>query len=167
MKELQGEDFNHEIKVARDAMEAEKRRQIQAEAAKLSGIGVSVNRNLPPKTPSYAEEQLAAAMDHQSEFEKRKRREACEKLVKEVNADRTYEMEWRLDPKYKITEPATDPAHYHLAIEPIDYILKNKLSYLEGNIIKYVSRWRQKGGAEDLRKAQVYLGWLIEEAESE
>jgi len=158
MKELQGEDFNHEVKVARDAMEAEKRRQLQAEAAKLSGIGVSVNRNL---TPSYAEEQLKAAMDGQSEFEKRKRREACEKLVKEVNADRTYAMEWIKDTS------ATDPAHYHLAIEPIEFILKNKLSYLEGNIIKYVSRWRQKGGAEDLRKAQVYLGWLIEEAESE
>jgi len=50
-----------------------------------------------------------------------------------------------------------------MAIPPIDYIVKNGLSYLEGNVIRYVSRWRNKNGVEDLKKAQVYLGWLIEQ----
>lgn len=54
-------------------------------------------------------------------------------------------------------------AHYTAsAIQPVEYIVANNLDFLEGNVVKYVSRWRQKGGVEDLRKAAVYLGWLIE-----
>ena len=46
----------------------------------------------------------------------------------------------------------TDPAHYNnLAIQPRDYITKNKLGYNEGNIIKYISRWQSKGGLTDLK----------------
>lgn len=48
------------------------------------------------------------------------------------------------------------------AIQPWDYIVANDLGYLEGNIIKYVSRWKDKGGVDDLRKAQHYLTKLIE-----
>jgi len=48
------------------------------------------------------------------------------------------------------------------AIQPWDYIAANKLGYFEGNIVKYVSRWRDKGGVEDLRKARHYLEKLIE-----
>lgn len=48
------------------------------------------------------------------------------------------------------------------AIQPWDYIAVNKLGYFEGNIVKYVSRWRAKGGIEDLRKARHYLDKLIE-----
>ena len=48
------------------------------------------------------------------------------------------------------------------AIQPWDYIAVNKLGYFEGNIVKYVSRWRDKGGIEDLRKARHYLDKLIE-----
>lgn len=35
------------------------------------------------------------------------------------------------------------------------------VDYCQGNAIKYLWRWRHKGGVEDLRKAQVYLGWMI------
>jgi len=48
------------------------------------------------------------------------------------------------------------------SIQPWDYIVANKLGYLEGNIVKYVSRWKDKGGIEDLRKARHYLDKLIE-----
>ena len=48
------------------------------------------------------------------------------------------------------------------AIQPWDYITKNKLGYLEGNIVKYISRWRDKGGIEDLRKVIHYAEKLIE-----
>lgn len=34
--------------------------------------------------------------------------------------------------------------------------------YCKGNVIKYLWRWKDKGGAEDLEKAQVYLGWMID-----
>jgi hypothetical protein len=48
------------------------------------------------------------------------------------------------------------------AIQPWDYIIGNNLGYLEGNIIKYVSRWKDKNGLQDLKKAQHYLQKLIE-----
>jgi hypothetical protein len=54
-------------------------------------------------------------------------------------------------------------SHYKdKAIQPWDYIASNDLGYLEGNVVKYVSRWREKGGLEDLKKAQHYLTKLIE-----
>jgi len=41
------------------------------------------------------------------------------------------------------------------------------VEYCQGNVLKYVWRWRHKGGVEDLEKAQVYLGWMIEAVEGE
>ena len=57
--------------------------------------------------------------------------------------------------------------HYVLkAIQPWDFIIANNLGYLEGNIIKYVTRHKEKGGIEDLKKAQHYLQKLIETQEA-
>ena len=39
------------------------------------------------------------------------------------------------------------------------------VDYCQGNVLKYVWRWKHKGGLEDLRKAQVYLGWMIEDVD--
>lgn len=47
------------------------------------------------------------------------------------------------------------------SIQPIEYILANKLGYVEGNIIKYITRWRDKGGIEDLNKIKHYCDFLI------
>ena len=47
-------------------------------------------------------------------------------------------------------------------IQPWDYIAANNLGYFEGNVVKYVSRHREKGGVDDLRKAAHYLQKLIE-----
>lgn len=52
--------------------------------------------------------------------------------------------------------------HYQKPIQPWDYIAANKLDYFQGNVIKYVSRFRDKNGIEDLKKAQHYLQKLIE-----
>ena len=46
--------------------------------------------------------------------------------------------------------------------QPWDYIVGNKMGYLEGCIIKYVSRYKDKNGLEDLIKAAHYLDKLIE-----
>jgi hypothetical protein len=46
--------------------------------------------------------------------------------------------------------------------QPWDYIIANGIGYMEGNVIKYVSRWQDKGGVDDLRKARHYLDKLIE-----
>ena len=72
-------------------------------------------------------------------------------------------------------EPTNDavqhPSHYtHGGIECIEAIRASMTAdgfcdYCKGNIIKYIWRWRDKGGVEDLRKASVYLGWLINAAD--
>jgi hypothetical protein len=51
--------------------------------------------------------------------------------------------------------------HYKLAIQPIEYIHANKLGFIEGNIIKYATRHRSKGGAEDIRKVIHYAQLLL------
>jgi hypothetical protein len=53
--------------------------------------------------------------------------------------------------------------HYkQMAIQPVQYIHANGLGYCEANIVKYVSRWRDKNGIEDLLKARHYIDLLIE-----
>lgn len=58
-------------------------------------------------------------------------------------------------------------SHYQLPIQPIEYILANGLGYCEANVVKYVSRWRNKGGIQDLKKAIHYLEMLIEQEEKD
>ena len=48
------------------------------------------------------------------------------------------------------------------AVQPWDYIYANNLCYFTGNCVKYVSRWKDKGGVDDLKKARHYLDKLIE-----
>jgi hypothetical protein len=53
--------------------------------------------------------------------------------------------------------------HYKdLPIQPVEYIHANAIGYFEGNVIKYVSRWRKKNGIADLEKAKHYIELLIE-----
>ena len=53
------------------------------------------------------------------------------------------------------------PDHYDYEIQPVDFILKNQIPFCEGNIIKYICRWRAKNGREDLLKARHYIDILI------
>jgi hypothetical protein len=56
-----------------------------------------------------------------------------------------------------------DGNHYkQMKIQPVEFIHANGIPYLEGNIIKYVSRWRNKNGVADLEKAKHYIDLLIE-----
>lgn len=67
-------------------------------------------------------------------------------------------------------DPYNDPLkvqyggdHYHKrTIQPIEFILANELDFCEGNVVKYVTRWKDKNGLEDLEKARHYLEFLIE-----
>lgn len=55
-------------------------------------------------------------------------------------------------------------SHYKkLKIQPVEYIMANNIPYMEGNIIKYVTRWRDKAGIQDLEKAKHYIEMLIEQ----
>jgi len=54
-------------------------------------------------------------------------------------------------------------SHYKdLKIQPIEYIHANQLGYCEANVVKYISRWRAKGGKADLEKVKHYVDLLIE-----
>lgn len=56
-------------------------------------------------------------------------------------------------------------AHYKvMKIQPIDYIEANELGFHEGNVVKYVTRWRSVDGLKDLEKAEWYIQRLIENA---
>jgi len=89
----------------------------------------------------------------QEDFPDNVRPKDTEELIKDLKdfANRQY-------------DDITKPEHYcaGFQIEPLDYILKNGLDFLEGNIIKYVSRYDMKGGVKDLEKAKFYIDRLIE-----
>ena len=78
-------------------------------------------------------------------------------------------MAYRAEEERKMQEDdmVNSPAHYNKAgIETIDALqamLNNGFDYyLQGNIVKYLWRYRYKNGVEDLKKAQWYLNKLIE-----
>ena len=54
--------------------------------------------------------------------------------------------------------------HYQkMKIQPIEYIMANQLGFCEGAIVKYISRWRDKGnGIDDLRKIKQFCDFIIE-----
>jgi hypothetical protein len=63
----------------------------------------------------------------------------------------------------KATDTQVGGTHYKdMPIQPIDFITKNNIPYIEGNIIKYLCRWKSKNGVEDLKKAKHYLEMLID-----
>lgn len=54
-------------------------------------------------------------------------------------------------------------SHYkNMPIQPIEFIMKNNLGFCEGNIIKYICRYKEKNGLQDLEKAKHYIEMLIE-----
>jgi len=58
--------------------------------------------------------------------------------------------------------------HYkNKKIQPITFIMENDLGFCEGNIVKYVTRYKDKNGIEDLMKARHYIDFLIEKLKTE
>lgn len=54
-------------------------------------------------------------------------------------------------------------SHYKdLKIQPVEFIHANNIPFLEGNVIKYVCRWKVKNGIKDLEKAKHYIELLLE-----
>lgn len=72
-------------------------------------------------------------------------------------------MGWRFVPKKK----QVGGTHYtDLAIQPWEVITRNKMGFFDGNALKYIMRFRDKNGVEDLKKAIHYLEELIRQEES-
>ena len=73
----------------------------------------------------------------------------------------------RISPQATVTVSALDKqvsgSHYKdKGIQPIVYIHANNLGFCEGNVIKYVTRHKEKNGAADIKKAIHYLELLLE-----
>ena len=65
-----------------------------------------------------------------------------------------------------IKDAINHPPHYTKGIETSDYIESWEMGFVEGNIIKYITRYKYKNKPiEDLKKAQWYLNRLIKEVE--
>lgn len=53
--------------------------------------------------------------------------------------------------------------HYtHYEIQPVEFIQRNGLDFIQGSVIKYVCRHKEKGGAEDIKKAIHFLNLLLQ-----
>ena len=62
-----------------------------------------------------------------------------------------------------VCENAGMDSHYKdCAIQPVDYIVENNLDFLEGNVVKYITRHRTKGGIEDIKKVIHYAELILE-----
>lgn len=63
----------------------------------------------------------------------------------------------------KASEIQEGGGHYKkFVIQPTEFIHKNELSFIQGNVIKYIMRYKDKSGIEDLKKAKHYIDLLIE-----
>ena len=70
-----------------------------------------------------------------------------------------------IESRKKRIENKTKPTYYGLAIDVIDFCQKNNLDFMQGNVIKYVTRYKEKNGLEDLLKAKEYIDRMIKEME--
>lgn len=53
-------------------------------------------------------------------------------------------------------------SHYKdMIIQPVEYITANRMGFLEGNVIKYITRHQAKNGAEDIKKAIHYCELIL------
>lgn len=99
------------------------------------------------------------AKDDQEPLRMRKMQKSRRRLLRRRTSDGEEQGKREMIPNM-----VESPPHYaELPIQPKDFIIKNKLGYAEGNVIKYMCRWRSKGGAEDLKKARQYIDYLLEE----
>ena len=63
----------------------------------------------------------------------------------------------------KATDIQVGGSHYKdMPIQPVEFIVENRIPFLEGNAIKYLCRHLSKGGVEDLRKAKHYIDLILE-----
>ena len=63
-------------------------------------------------------------------------------------------------------EKQVDGTHYRSGIQHWDFVIANDLDYFQGQITKYVTRWKKKNGIKDLEKAQHFLEKYIEAVRS-
>jgi len=71
----------------------------------------------------------------------------------------------RQQTEHLIADRIDKPLHYNRGIQTTDYICSWGMDFCEGNIVKYVTRWKYKDGLDDLKKARWYVNKLISDLE--
>lgn len=77
------------------------------------------------------------------------------------------EPETMCETKESVKSTQIGGTHYQKAIQPWDIISEWELDFWEGNVLKYLLRWKFKDGVKDLKKAKHYLEYLIERNEND
>ena len=54
------------------------------------------------------------------------------------------------------------PTYYGSQIDVIEFVQANNLDFMQGNVIKYITRYKSKNGIEDLYKAKEYIDRIIQ-----
>jgi hypothetical protein len=86
-----------------------------------------------------------------------------------VTNDLGYWKKYPIDSFRKLTKQEevftdkTKPTYYGTGFDVIDFCQKNNLDFMQGNVIKYVTRYKEKNGKEDLLKAREYIDRIIKE----
>jgi hypothetical protein len=84
-----------------------------------------------------------------------------EQFLKQTNV-MTSEYEELMDEQGNVYKQQHGGSHYqNMAITPIEYAMKNHLDACQFSVVKYVSRFRDKNGKEDLEKAKDFIDMLI------
>jgi len=84
------------------------------------------------------------------------------RIMKEVMSDTEERAEAKLNP----LDQQIGGSHYKdFKIQPIEFIIANNLDFIQGNVVKYICRYKHKGGLQDLIKIKHYLDIIISMAE--
>jgi hypothetical protein len=110
--------------------------------------------------PSYVYKMRARALRHINNTEVDSEREAAmDALVATSQALGG----WQVTANTGALDVQVGGDHYKKhKIQPIEYIHANNLPFIEGNIVKYITRWREKNGIKDLEKVKHYVDLLIQ-----
>ena len=82
-------------------------------------------------------------------------------VTEESNSPRIVETHY--DAKQTALDVQVGGEHYKKhTIQPVEFITKNNLGFLEGSIVKRICRWKDKGGIEDLNKIKHEIDLIIE-----
>ena len=143
-------------------MDEIERKESQKQRDQRSGTGQVEVSNAPATKPQ----------NNLPEYPARKGKRLEDAIIKHVSPNQSHIIkgikQWDAQTQSYIVfkhedEEVTTPKHYvGLGITPLEYITANELDFIEGNIIKYVTRYPHKGGINDLLKARTYLEKLIE-----
>jgi hypothetical protein len=116
--------------------------------------------------PSYVYKMRARALQQTNDKLRDSEREAAMDALIETTTTRTADGEWQVAYTVQNTGALNVQVggdHYKKhKIQPIEYIHANNLPFIEGNIVKYITRWREKNGVKDLEKVKHYVDLLIQ-----